>query len=333
MAHWTHVLIAFVNYSGLVVLIGTLAMRNLLTCEAFAATQAYSIIITRRLNAILIIALLALTLSLPSVLLIRATMMSARPISDVMPVLPTLLTNTHYGTIWLIRCALLLSLWVLTLPLIKTNRSWPQLLMFIVAVFTAWTISAVGHAGGWSDFSWQQLVDWLHIVCASLWGGSMLSTLFVVWPLLNADADTGQDFISTACLRLSRLAERVFLLVIATGLVNLYLQLSSPSDLLTTDYGRILTGKMSLVLMMLGFAFINRNLFLPQASATGSRSSGLSKLATLMAFIFPGLKKQTKKIAARHFFQLLILETLCMFAVLLGVAILRHGPPPPHMMM
>ncbi len=250
---------------------------------------------------------------------------------EILPALPTLLLHTHYGFVWLIRCALLLILWLLILPLIKTNKQWTVKLMFIVASFIGWTISAAGHASGWDDFSWQQLTDWLHIISASLWGGGMLSMLYVIWPLLHAEAC--QDFINLAVLRLSRLATKVFMITIVTGLVNLYLQFSTPADLVNTSYGQILFIKTTLVLMMLYFAFINRYLYLGQLQQETLITDKGSKIARFLLFFAPGLLQKLDKTASRHFFQILILETLCLFAVLVCTSILRHGPPPPHMMM
>jgi copper resistance protein D len=328
MTHWTHVLTAFIQYTGLIVLIGALATRNI---KDIYISPAFSATIQSRANSILVIALIALTFCAPIVLAIRATMMTGNSVKEILPALPTLLLHTHYGLIWLIRCALLLCSWLLVLPLIKTNKQWPGKLMFIVAAFIAWTLSAVGHASGWDDFSWQQLTDWLHIISASLWAGGMLSTLFVIWPLLHVDSC--QNFINHTALRLSRLATKVFIITIATGLVNLYLQLSAPSDLVNTSYGQILSIKIILVLMMLYFAFINRYLYLAQLQQEAIISDNWSKIARFLLFFAPGLQRQLDKTASQHFFQILILETLCLFAVLVCTSILRHGPPPPHMMM
>jgi len=328
MTHWVHVFTAFVQYLGLIVLIGALATRNI---KDIYLSSAFSATVQGRVNRILVMALTVLTICAPSVLAIRATMMTGNPVMEILPALPTLLLHTHYGFVWLIRCTLLLVSWLLILPLIKTNKLWTVKLMFVVASLIGWTISAAGHASGWDDFSWQQLTDWLHIISASLWGGGMLSMLFIIWPLLPNEAC--QDFINQAALRLSRLATKVFLITIATGLVNLYLQLSTPADLVNTSYGQILSIKTALVLMMLYFAFINRYLFLGQLQPEIAIADKCSKIARILLFFAPGLQQKLDKTASRHFFLILILETLCLFAVLVCTSILRHGPPPPHMMM
>ncbi len=329
MTHWIHVLTALLQYTGLIVLIGALATHNI---KNINVPPIFSTTVQERLNSTLITALTALTLSAPAVLAIRATMMTGRPVGEIMPTLPTLLLHTHYGFVWLVRCVLLISLWLLVIPLIRTNKQWLVKPMFIVATLIAWTLSAAGHASGWDDFSWQQLTDWLHIISASLWAGSMLSTLFVIWPLLHSDSCL--NFINHAALRLSRLASKVFMLVIATGLVNLYLQLSTPGDLVNTSYGQILSIKIILVVMMLYFAFINRYRYLAlRQQQTDHKTPLLTKIAHFLLFFAPGLQQQSDKTVSRHFFQILILETLCLLAVLVCTSILRHGPPPPHNMM
>lgn len=331
MTNWLHVLPAFLQYSGLVVLTGALTTRSLAGNSYAERSAALAAIVPRRLDTVLAAGLILLTFSAPAMFLVRAVMMSGRPISDIMPILPTLLFHSHYGFVWSIRCLLLVSLWMLALPLSISNRSWLVVLMFVFAVLLAWTLSAVGHAAGWADFSWQQLTDWLHIVSASLWAGSMLSTLYVIWPLLHDEIN--QDFIDHATMLLSRLSEKAFIIVIATGLVNLYLQIPHPSDLLFTRYGQVLSLKIFLVLLMLYFAFINRYLYLPQARQGPAQTDHWAKTAQVLSFFTPQLHQPAQTMANRHFCQILLLETLCMVAVLVCTSILRHGPPPPHMMM
>ncbi len=331
MTNWLHVLPAFLQYSGLVVLTGALTTRSLTIATCAETSPALAGTVRRRLDIVLATALITLTFSAPAMFLVRAVMMSGRPIAEITPVLPTLLFHSHYGVVWSIRCLLLIALWTLALPLTISNRQWLTKLMLLLGGLVAWTLSAVGHAAGWADFSWQQLTDWLHIVSASLWAGGMLSTLYIIWPLLHSESS--QNFIDHATARLSRLSEKVFLIVIATGLVNLYLQIHQPSDLLYTSYGRILSLKMLLVLLMLYFAFINRYLYLQQAQQEAARKNNWARIAGLLAFFLPALQQPTRYMANRRFFQILLLETLCMLVVLICTSVLRHGPPPPHMML
>ena len=91
------------QYTGVTVLIGALVTRNI---KISNLPLIYSVTIQGEFNSILIAALLALTLSAPAVLAIRATMMTGNPVQEIFSALPTLLLHTHYGFVWLIRCAL-----------------------------------------------------------------------------------------------------------------------------------------------------------------------------------------------------------------------------------
>jgi len=327
MTHWIHVFIAFTQYFSLTALIGGLTIRHIRNTPI---PMEFSAIVDNRVNKFTLIALSLLSICAFFVLAIRATMMTGSPVTEILPALPLLLLHTHYGLIWLIRAALLVISWGLVIILIKTNRQWVFKLLFIIASLIIWTVSAAGHASGWNDFSWQQLNDWLHIFTASLWVGSIVSTLFVILPLLSSKPC--QDFIKQVSLRLSRLATKVFILVIITGLINLYLQLSKFGDLVTTAYGQILAIKIMLVLMMLYFAFINRYFYLSQFRQKIGEKVILKKIAVSLLFFSPKLRSQINNIASRHFFQILMLETFCLVIVLICTSILRHGPPPPHIL-
>src|SRR5262249_4899294 len=124
----------------------------------------------------------------------------------------------------------------------------------------ALTTSLTGHAGDWGDVSLTAGVDWLHIVAVSLWSGGLMTLAVSVlggrrlWP---------PALLCAVMRRFSRMAGLCLGAVLATGIYNACVQLSSPSALWTTVYGRWLAVKLVLVLGLIWWGAINRYMVLP----------------------------------------------------------------------
>jgi len=315
-----HVFSTLLQLSGLVAVIGGVAARNVLIPRGGSDSGK----VRARIAWLLGPALLALTLGVGLVLIVRASMMSGESVDRFMPVLPVILLQTHFGVMWLIRCCGLLLLWGGWSLLMLTQKEYFAVLMFCAAALIAWTVSGVGHSAGLDGFSWRQWVDWIHIMAASLWGGTML---FVALTLKPTAPQNG--LFSTTIRRLSSLATAVFAVVLITGIINTEHQLHAVSDFVTTGYGRILLLKLALVAAMLGCAATNRFVFLPRLLGTCSRDSDPVAIDSITHPAFLPVPHHNIKPGV-SFLRVLRLEIFFMIGVLTCVAVLRHGPPPPH---
>jgi copper transport protein len=110
----------------------------------------------------------------------------------------------------------------------------------------------------------------IHAVCITLWVGSLLPMAMTV---------RSGDRI--ALDRFSRLMPVPLLLLIATGIVLSAVQLDRPDALWTTDYGIVLSAKLTLVLVLLALAVLNRYVLVPCLAMKGTR-----RLATIIATEF-----------------------------------------------
>jgi copper transport protein len=110
----------------------------------------------------------------------------------------------------------------------------------------------------------------LHGVCVAFWIGSLLPLVIAV---------TAGDNI--ALQRFSRLIPVPLLVLIASGIGLTLVQLDRPDALWTTDYGRVLSVKIALVLVLLALGALNRYALVPQLAMTGTR-----RLATVIAAEF-----------------------------------------------
>ena len=317
-----HVFSTLLQLFGLVAVIGGVVVRSVLIPRGGSDSGKAR----ARIAWLLGLALLTLTLGVWLVLIVRTSMMSRESLDHFTTVLPVILLQTHFGFMWLIRCCGLLLLWGGWSLLLLTQKEYFAALMFCAAALIAWTISGVGHSAGLDGFSWRQGVDWMHIMAASLWGGTMLFAALTLKPAARQNG-----LFSTMARRLSPLAAAAFAVVLITGIINTEHQLHAVSDFVTTGYGRILLLKLTLVTAMLGCAATNRFVFLPRLQGADLRDADAgaidsiarpASLPTPNHRIKPGVS----------FLRVLRLETLFMIGVLTCVAVLRHGPPPPHHM-
>jgi copper transport protein len=109
-----------------------------------------------------------------------------------------------------------------------------------------------------------------HGVCVAFWVGSLL-------PL--AIAVRAGDRV--ALERFSRLIPLPLVVLIASGIVLAYAQLDRLDALWTTAYGRVLSAKIVIVMMLLALAALNRYAVVPRLSIAGTR-----RLVTVIAAEF-----------------------------------------------
>ncbi|MCS7007446.1 MAG: copper resistance protein CopC [Thermoleophilia bacterium] len=156
-------------------------------------------------------------------------------------------------------------------------------------------LSLSGHQATEPNATWlSALVDWLHLVAASLWVGGVATLALLVWP-------AAPELRRRAFVGFSRLAV-VLVLVLALGGVYLAIErLSRTSDLWTTGYGQLLLAKLAIVAGALAFGAFHHLVVRPRIEAGAGRRARSS----------------------------LVGETLVALAVLLAAAVLTNASPPP----
>jgi cytochrome c oxidase assembly factor CtaG/putative copper export protein len=178
-----------------------------------------------------------------------------------------------------------------SLPVLRW--SWTPLLL-VGSLGTLIPLGLTGHAsaGGSHDLATNSLL--IHLVAASLWAGGLLALLTHVV--------RGGQHADLAARRFSVIALWCFVAMAVSGVVNALVRIL-PSDLLTTDYGRLVVGKF-VALCLLGVV------------GWRQRRSGVVALRA-----DPG-----SRIA---FVRLALIEAL-LFSVTFGIAVgLGRTPPPP----
>jgi len=197
---------------------------------------------------------------------LRTAVMADVPALQAGGFIPGVLGHSDYGCYWQWRagswlCRALLSVWI-------HCRGWktlPTLLILAAMVSTLPLLSVTSHAGDDGLVSPANVMNGLHLLGISLWGGAvMLYALMVLPEQRNNRRSSNQALTAT---RLSTLATVALAVVIISGIYNTWQQLNTLADLWLTAYGRVLVLKLALVMMMMAIGALNRFYWVPDVVA------------------------------------------------------------------
>lgn len=257
-----HVFILWLDFAGITTLIGTLAFQYLIIRPALHSSRERKHV-EERLRRVEGSSILLIAVASVGELPLRALAGSGGILSNLIIALPEILWQTRYGAIWIVRIGLvgILSLgWRFW-----SGITWSTGIRLLGAVAIALTRSLSGHAADWGDITLPVLIDWLHLLAVSIWIGGLLVVGFVLRATLtstsNEDAALGFALIAR---RFSILATVCVVGLLTTGLLHPRLRLMSFSTLFRIPYGWTLLAKLSLVLLMLLLAALNRSYLLPR---------------------------------------------------------------------
>ncbi len=198
----------------------------------------------------------------------EGSMMSGIPIARVFPVLPVVLTRTHWGTIWVARTVLLAVL------ILLIRFSLPLTLLFSTGV--AVTISLMSHAVDAGNLSLPVAADALHLTSISFWIGGLVPLRFLTGSILKTldDPEEKRRFLYESLRRFSRIATAAVIMVLLTGLYNAWLHLpdfASVFALMTrSSWAEILRIKHLFVIVTVGMGGVSRFIVLPGLKRAGS---------------------------------------------------------------
>ncbi|MEZ5117805.1 MAG: cytochrome c oxidase assembly protein [Candidatus Nanopelagicales bacterium] len=156
---------------------------------------------------------------------------------------------------------------------VGTAAAW--LLLALIGLATP---SFAGHGSGLGDHALALTAGLAHVVASALWVGGLVALALHAWR-----RDPGMVRSARAFSRVAMVAVTVLAL---SGLANAYTRMDSPTELLTTDYGRLVLAKIVLLGVLLVLAARMRARILPGLEGPGGRLA-FAKLAlveiTLMA--------------------------------------------------
>lgn len=332
---WSNLVHSFPNALDLLALttcIGVLACR-LWVVPSMPAELSVIQHLLARLWLLLLACLVVLALSSVIGLIQRAAEMSGRPYDEVFSILHAVLFNSHYGQAWLVRLFALVMLWVgWLLGRRKLNSRIVPIFMLVSAALIALTRSASGHGADAGDLSLPELMDWFHLLAASLWSGGMVAFTAVIFPTWFRYGEQHVKLIADMAQRLSGLAGIALAAVLLTGLYNSWIEVRTLSALWMTPYGNILSVKLLLVLALVTLGASNRYISVPllkRLAGYPEKGDGLSKWFTLRYLSrFQGNMDGIS--TARGLAHKVMAEVILMAGVMICVALLIHETPAKH---
>lgn len=170
--------------------------------------------------------------------------------------LSTQASSGQFGTYWLLRVGVIILAMLIGLYMVTNkqrpravNQVLPLLNLFLGAVlFLAMTMSGDTTAVNSIMLPYAVVIDWLHLVGAALWIGSMLYILLIYLPALKPRSLNERARSLLAVLpQYSPLAIAGVVLLAATGLLSASFHLTALDQFFTTAYGRSLLIKVLLV--------------------------------------------------------------------------------------
>lgn len=267
-------------------------------------------------------------------LVIRSMEMSGQPISQIPSVLPTVLFKTHYGTVWLVRIGALVLL-ALAKTATRYRDTRPFLVfMLILALAVSITSSASGHGSDEGDFSAPEIMDWIHLLAACLWGGGLMVLTFSVLPDLIGREEGSAPLISRVAGRFSAMAGVAVAMTAITAVYNYWLDVRSLTAMMVTPYGLAVAAKILLFGILINFGAFNRYVSVPLLREWAGGSAEIRGVIDSIAgkFFAPFRRNRRGLAVALRFKRLVGLETVLILAMLFCAAVLRHEMPARHFM-
>jgi len=240
LTHW----IAFLSLAAL---IGSLALDLLVLPHTPELRVG-----RRRLQILGVGCAVLLGLTTVAEAVLRGRTMTGAGLPAVLSALPVIFRSTHFGHVWLLRLMLV----AVILCSAGFARRDARMLALAGAIGVAFTTAVTGHAGDWGDRTLTAVVDWVHVVASSSWVGGLISLSIVggggmmtAWPA---------PLFETIARRFSRMAGWSLLGVLVSGGYNAWAQVRMPAAMWSTPYGRVLSVKLLLVLVLIGLGALAR---------------------------------------------------------------------------
>lgn len=289
--------------------------------------------LARTFHTVLGGALALLTIASFGILVSRTLELGDGAWNSLLPNMRLALAVTHFGHVWLWRVPALALLWLAWVWILKRPQharvaGW---LMLIAAAGIALTRSETGHPADHGDFTLAVWIDWLHVLAAATWVGSLFGMSFAVFPKLLRMREHPPVQAAVIFQRLSTLFGVALTVLLACGTYNAIQQLGSVPALWTTRYGILLDIKLAVVLAMIAIGAHNRYVKLPRLLALAGSPSRPAWLARALPVRTLATPTRAATDVLRDCARAVLLESLLGLAVIGATATLIHAMPPADM--
>jgi putative copper resistance protein D len=187
-----------------------------------------------------------------------AAKMAGSPSAALDPaILATVMSATLFGHVW--RWHLLLGA-VLSAAALVRPGPWARALVLVLAALNLASLALVGHAAMMAGPAGlgHELNQALHLLAAGAWLGGLVPLLRLLRQAREPERSEIPDRIREAVWHFSQMGYLAVGLIAVTGTINAFMLVGSFSALFGTAYGRLLSIKIGLFLMMVALAVTNR---------------------------------------------------------------------------
>ena len=214
------------------------------------------------------------------------------------------MTDIETGRAWL---AVTIVAAVVTTALFGVRSLTGLALTLVLSLAGMVPIALIGHSSSSSDHEGAINSLALHLVGVSAWVGGIIMLAVLSGILTGTKAAGKADITESTLRRFSSLAGFAFVLVLASGVINASIRITSWHDLFGSAYGQMVLAKAVATLLLGGIGLMHRQWVIPQLSRKGAALS-----------------------SRRVLWQLVLAELLIM-GVTSGIAVAlgRSAPPQP----
>lgn len=306
-------------------------MLGMLCCRVFVLPRATAGALLRRLQCATGVTLALLTLASFGILLSRTLELNGGAWATLWHDMRIALAVTHFGHVWLWRVPALIVAWIAWLWASRRRHARPAWIMLLALAVIAFTRSSTGHPADHGDFTLAVWVDWLHILAAGAWVGSLFAMSLVVFPRLVADSDHAPAAGVAIFQRLSTLSGVALAVLLAAGIYNVYTQLGGVASLWTSRYGVTLDVKLAIVLAMIVIGAHNRYSKLPRLLASAGQPIQPSFIGRWVPAHLRAPRTRHPGEVLRTCARAVLIESLLGLAAIGATATLIHAMPPADM--
>jgi copper transport protein len=184
--------------------------------------------------------------------------------------------ETKFGTIWgyaLLAWVLFGLLAALSLRDRDGRPAWPRAALCSLPLLYIVLVPALsGHGSTQAPVVLNFPVNVVHVAAMAVWVGG-LATLLLVVPRGTRELDPAERgrLLAGSLARFSQIALVSVAAILVTGLIQAYVYVRHPGDLLTTDYGLAVTIKFVLLLALIALAAYNRRRSVPRLNRLAAR--------------------------------------------------------------
>lgn len=346
-----HLIVRGFDLATMVIVVGGFAFESFVAAPAFdrlsgPSQKTATLAFRRRYTRLIGWSLAALLIIQGIDLVFRVQMMSGRPVSAVLGLIPQAAVGTHVGKVWLAKMAVLVGLLIIWLFVLGTGTPAPprttrhrRALLAGAALFCL-LVALAGHAADRGNVSLDVAADWLHVMAVSAWVGGLISLRALLPAALDRlDEKTAARVFTDALGRFSTVAGVCLAILLSTGVYHVLIHIHT-WDGLSSPYGLALLVKLAFVAPMIALGALGRYAILPELRAlTGERVRlrGFARLANAsIASVRRMINRHSSTLAEagertaveRRGLRLILFECLLAAGVLACTAILTQTMPP-----